>query len=599
MADWTSIRMNLHYHWKAVLLWSLVIGGILACGLINRADAWVKNDQQPFPSGEATVVVERFCINGYCDPIAPRTWTSAIQDAMAQWNNAGANFTFTKQYARSYDDPCELSGVVVIITFIKRNAACAPDRRVFDVIDSRWSGVTIYHPNQTRIYLNHPNATPSGLASVRRTLLHELGHVVGLGHPDEAGQDVEAAMNIWTQYDTLQPDDILGIRAPYGTAIIDLGYLESPAPQAVVSGIGFISGWRCDAQDITVRIDDGPVLEMSMEVLREDTRSECQGLSDNGFITQVNWNSLGAGTHTAVAYDNGIEFDRSTFTVGTTGEEFLHGVAVDIDVPDFPTPGQTSRFVWNQSTQHLELAEVYPGEEEPIPPPVSTTAVSRFNGKWLFSSSRFNMTCTIAQGVVACNKDWKLGTVSTTGDITIDVASSYFQGRLEGNAGAGTWIYYGESAEDGREWTATKQSSLASITSPVCGTLRGLQVEDYDDNFGRWDITNPCASWNGHSNVLHIDIIPLSPAGFDMDAEDLMIIQGNQVATYDEDTPDLSRSAVWVDRQTQVVEAYTILPYRLTEAPYRLTVLVGQNAGIDLRRPFVLLYAERVVAIFE
>ena len=69
-----------------------------------------------------------------------------------------------------------------------------------------------------------------------------------------------------------------------------------------------------------------------------------------------------------MAYDNGVEFDRNTFTVGTTGEEFLRGAVVDINVPDFPTPGRTSRFVWNQSTQHLELAEVYAQ-----PPPVLDT----------------------------------------------------------------------------------------------------------------------------------------------------------------------------------------------------------------------------------
>ena len=53
-----------------------------------------------------------------------------------------------------------------------------------------------------------------------------------------------------------------------------------------------------------------------------------------------------------------VEFARTTFTVGSTGEEFLKGVTVSIDVPNFPAPGETGRFVWNESTQHLELREV-------------------------------------------------------------------------------------------------------------------------------------------------------------------------------------------------------------------------------------------------
>ena len=41
-----------------------------------------------------------------------------------------------------------------------------------------------------------------------------------------------------------------------------------------------------------------------------------------GFVSIMNWGNLGDGTHTAVAYDNGVEFARSTFTVATTGEPY-------------------------------------------------------------------------------------------------------------------------------------------------------------------------------------------------------------------------------------------------------------------------------------
>ena len=47
-------------------------------------------------------------------------------------------------------------------------------------------------------------------------------------------------------------------------------FLESPAPAAVVSGIGFISGWKCDASNITVTIDDGEHLPVAMFQERSD-----------------------------------------------------------------------------------------------------------------------------------------------------------------------------------------------------------------------------------------------------------------------------------------------------------------------------------------
>jgi Matrixin len=51
---------------------------------------------------------------------------------------------------------------------------------------------------------------------VRRVVLHELGHVLGLEHPDDGGQTVSAIMNHTTgDVDTLQADDEAGIRTLY------------------------------------------------------------------------------------------------------------------------------------------------------------------------------------------------------------------------------------------------------------------------------------------------------------------------------------------------------------------------------------------------
>ncbi len=62
--------------------------------------------------------------------------------------------------------------------------------------------------------------TPVPVYDIRRVLLHELGHVLGLAHPDEAvpPQQVTAIMNSRVSgIDRLQPDDINGYFSIYGS----------------------------------------------------------------------------------------------------------------------------------------------------------------------------------------------------------------------------------------------------------------------------------------------------------------------------------------------------------------------------------------------
>lgn len=154
--------------------------------------------------------------------------------------------------------------------------------------------------------------------------------------------------------------------------------LEVPSSNTTVSGIGVISGWKCAAEgDITIRLNGGDPFPATYGLPRSDTSSVCGDDGNNGFFSYWNWGNLGDGEHTVVAYDSGKEFARSTFRVVTTGEEFLRGASGTCEIPDFPAPGETARFKWNQSTQHLELDAV-------IPP--ARPGFERIWGTWRFGS---------------------------------------------------------------------------------------------------------------------------------------------------------------------------------------------------------------------
>lgn len=140
--------------------------------------------------------------------------------------------------------------------------------------------------------------------------------------------------------------------------------LENPTHGSFYSGIGVISGWKCEATGpLTVRFFDedmtplGGTIPLAYRNERPDTAGVC-GDTNNGFVAIWNWGNLGDGTYTAIVFDNGVEFARSTFTVTTPGEDFLTGAQARVTVENFPSPGETTVLEWNQSTQHFEIVEV-------------------------------------------------------------------------------------------------------------------------------------------------------------------------------------------------------------------------------------------------
>ena len=152
------------------------------------------------------------------------------------------------------------------------------------------------------------------------------------------------------------------------------GALGIPGNGTSVSGVGVISGWKCEAEAITVEflndagerivINEGDTpnpVPMLYGSERPDIRANgaCPENDHDkvGFVAIWNWGELGDGTYTAVAYDNGEEFARNMFTVTTLGTNFLTGASKRVTVDDFPDPGDTTVLEWNEGTQHFEIVD--------------------------------------------------------------------------------------------------------------------------------------------------------------------------------------------------------------------------------------------------
>jgi hypothetical protein len=69
------------------------------------------------------------------------------------------------------------------------------------------------------------------IADIRRVFIHELGHALGLAHPDQNGQHVDAIMNsVTSNRETLSSDDTAGAQSLYGSAA------PTPAPTPTPAG---------------------------------------------------------------------------------------------------------------------------------------------------------------------------------------------------------------------------------------------------------------------------------------------------------------------------------------------------------------------------
>ena len=344
MADWTKTRFNLRYHWATITL-RIVAFVCLMLGIgVSQGDAWVK-DYQPFPDGEATVIVWDECwdeesrkndLLRYCHRVSIDTWEATVRAALEAWN-AVSNFHFSVRSRRSTDDPCRnIPGQVVVI--LSDILTVCPSDQTPGVA---W-GFVERGAGWAQVYINPILFTWLSDNGLYRVLLHEFGHLLGLGHPDEAGQMVRTVMDgnalPSDLPDTLQRDDIAGVQALWGrgqAAAAFVGVLENPNGKAYRSGVSVISGWVCEAETVEIVIWSPYNSSVRLRETaaygtdRADTEEIC-GDTNNGFGLLFNWNRLEGGEYGEYVVEmlvDGTRLDRAAVQVTHFGHEFLRGAS--------------------------------------------------------------------------------------------------------------------------------------------------------------------------------------------------------------------------------------------------------------------------------
>lgn len=152
------------------------------------------------------------------------TYTLSVQAAINEWNGVLGQIQLasTVQPAGNNTSGNGLNEVVMTNTI--NGSAFAPN--VLAVALTRVTGTTraegdvLFNTAWQWDSYRGPRANHPDRFDIRRVALHELGHVLGLDHPDEdtPPQSVVAIMNsrISNTLDALQADDIAGAQALYG-----------------------------------------------------------------------------------------------------------------------------------------------------------------------------------------------------------------------------------------------------------------------------------------------------------------------------------------------------------------------------------------------
>jgi hypothetical protein len=132
------------------------------------------------------------------------------------------------------------------------------------------------------------------------------------------------------------------------------GLIETPTEGEIASGIGTLSGWHCAGQVITLRIDAFAPLVAGSGTERLDTQATC-GRADTGFSLLFNYNNLPLGAHTVIAFADGVEFSRATFTTVTLGTDFLRGKSGTRLIRNFPNMNESLVLGWRENRQNFAI----------------------------------------------------------------------------------------------------------------------------------------------------------------------------------------------------------------------------------------------------
>ena len=296
-----------------------------------------------------------------------------------------------------------------------------------DIVFNRGKSWNSYRGNLRR------SQSGGTLNDLRRVAVHEFGHVLGLGHPDDAGQSVSALMNSKiSNIDTVQQDDSDGLSAIYGAVV-------TRTPDTLSPGGRLLPGQSLFSSDSGYRLvyqADGNL------VLYDAEGSATWWTGTDGNAGQAVMQTDG----NLVVYDSAGAAQWASGTSGNAGARLV--LLNNGDVAIYRSDGQA---VWDRISGISPSLPASP--PPPQLPPSTTTGPSSANGTW---TGYAESTSCRDEGAIAgfCSMYPRISakltmhltqgpTGSITGLVDLGGVPANVSGSLQGDRlqinGTGTW----------------------------------------------------------------------------------------------------------------------------------------------------------------
>jgi hypothetical protein len=225
---------------------NLIIGTMLAGTAIARGYALIGGS---WPTGNIPMTLQ-------LDATAPKnvplplqdgspSWSAVAQAAMDEWNNCGvltrSKFTSITSSSSSTKSGDKINNVFFSSTVygddFGTNVLAITQVDIYDsdglpTVRTTEADLVV---NNARTWNSYGGALNSSKLDLKRVLVHELGHVLGLDHPDTAipPQTLVSIMNSTVgNLEIPQTDDLNGISYMYGASIVAPVLTQQPASQS-------------------------------------------------------------------------------------------------------------------------------------------------------------------------------------------------------------------------------------------------------------------------------------------------------------------------------------------------------------------------------